>query len=137
MYTKYTQIQHLKYFLITLSFFTVTITTMAQEKYVFQEKELLNQQDSLERPYLRFLDNDQLSSGIYVLKAGTEDGQQPHEWDEIYYVLEGIGKIQILQNSYEVVPGSIIFVPAHASHKFFDFPEDLKLLVFFSKKETE
>ncbi len=110
---------------------------MGQEKYIYHESELLEKQDSLERSYLRFLDNDQLSSGIYVLKAGVEDGQQPHDWDEIYYVLEGHAKIQILENDYKVSPGSIIFVPAHAPHKFFDYKEDLKLLVFFSKKETK
>lgn len=44
------------------------------------------------RSYLEFLRVPNLSMGLYRLKAGEEDSQQPHKQDEVYYVLEGTPK---------------------------------------------
>ena len=33
--------------------------------------------------------------GVYVLVAPEPDRQQPHEWDEIYVVLEGTGVLDV------------------------------------------
>ncbi len=33
--------------------------------------------------------------GVYVLVAPEPDRQQPHEWDEIYVVLEGTGVLEV------------------------------------------
>ncbi len=69
---------------------------------------------------------------MYVLKAGAQDSHTPHEDDELYYVQEGRGMIQVEGKDYRVEPGGIIFVKAHAAHEFHSIEEDLKLLVFFS-----
>ncbi len=110
---------------------------MAQEKtpFKYSSDSLLTKQADGERPYLPFLDNDQLSSGIYVLDAGATDQQQPHELDEIYYVLEGASKMYVESDSFDIKTGDILFVPAKAKHAFYDITKKLKLLVFFSKKQ--
>jgi hypothetical protein len=36
-----------------------------------------------------------------------------------------------------VQSGSVIFVEAHAEHRFFDVIEDLEVLVFFAPAESE
>lgn len=136
MYTKSILTPLLRYLLFTLCVYATNHNVMAQDQYVFEEEDLLSEQMDQGRPYLRFMDNDQLSSGIYVLKAGEADKQEPHRWDELYYVLEGSGSIEINGEKYPVQKGSIIFVPAHAPHRFVDYEKDLKLLVFFSKKEV-
>jgi hypothetical protein len=39
--------------------------------------------------WLEFLRVPSLSMGIYCLKAGQVDRQQPHTEDEVYYVVSG------------------------------------------------
>jgi mannose-6-phosphate isomerase-like protein (cupin superfamily) len=46
--------------------------------------------------------------GIKNLKKDQKDTQQPHESDEIYYVISGIGKIVIDGSEQDVNPGKII-----------------------------
>lgn len=86
------------------------------------------------RAYLAFLRRDTLHCGIYVLKAGATDGQQPHDEDEVYYVLEGTGKFTVDgEKTVDAKKGAVLFVAAHARHRFHDIDTDLKLLVFFSR----
>ena len=100
---------------------------------IFEEAELLEKLKESGRPYLPFLNNETMSCGIYRLESGVEDGQQPHKMDEVYYTLAGKAKFEADGDKMEVKPGTILFVAAHADHRFYDIEEDLELLVFFSK----
>ena len=71
--------------------------------------------------------------GLYQLKAGTKDPQSPHDLDEIYHITRGKAEIQIGAKSYQLGPGSIVFVRAEVNHKFHNISEDLQTLVVFSK----
>ena len=86
-----------------------------------------------DRAYLPFLNEPTLRTGLYALPAGGEDRQEPHEKDEVYYVIQGRAQITIDGEAYDVEPGSVIFVAAHIDHRFPDIEEDLQLLVFFSE----
>lgn len=89
------------------------------------------------RSYLPFLRRDSLHCGIYVLAAGADDGQSPHDEDEVYYVLEGKAKFTVDgESTVDAEKGAVLFVAAHAGHRFHDIEEDLKLLVFFSRAKT-
>lgn len=76
-----------------------------------------------------------MSMGLYELPAGGEDPQQPHGEDEVYYILRGLGVIQVDGEDQPVRAGSLIFVAAHAQHKFHSIHEDLSILVFFAPAE--
>ena len=102
-------------------------------QFVFQFNDLENEREKTNRSYRQFLDVSSMHMGIYTLAAGAKDGQSPHSQDEIYYVEEGIAKINILGKDYDVKKGSVIFVPAKAQHHFHSIEADLKTLVFFSK----
>jgi len=99
---------------------------------VFSTSELLDKQAASGKPWLPFLKVPSLYCGMYVLKAGAGDPQNPHQDDEVYYVESGRAKIRVNDEIHDAVPGSVIFVKAGAQHKFHDIEEDLKLLVFFS-----
>lgn len=91
--------------------------------------------------YLEFLRVPALSAGVYVLAAGAEDPQQPHQEDEIYYVLRGrarmkVGPPGLNSDDFAVAPGQLIFVPARAEHRFHSITEELELLVVFGPAET-
>ena len=103
---------------------------------VFQLADLVAQLKDSGRAYLPFLNEPTLRSGLYALPADGVDRQQPHDKDEVYYVIEGRSGITIDGETYPVEPGSVIFVAAHAEHCFHDIKEDLQLLVFFSEAEA-
>jgi mannose-6-phosphate isomerase-like protein (cupin superfamily) len=74
-----------------------------------------------------------LEIGVYVLVAPEPDRQQPHEDDEVYYVLEGRGTLDVEGETVELQEGHAVFVPAHAEHRFSAY-ELLSLLVVFERK---
>ena len=74
-----------------------------------------------------------LEIGVYVLVAPEPDRQQPHEDDEVYYVLEGRGTLDVEGEAVELEEGHAVFVPAHAEHRFSAY-ELLSLLVVFERK---
>jgi quercetin dioxygenase-like cupin family protein len=113
----------------------ISFQAMAQEGEAFVLEDLYKQAKEQGGSYLKFIDNEKLSSGIYQLRKGEIDEQEPHEWDELYYVLEGKAQLIVEKETYEANPGTILFVKARIAHTFVNIEEDLKVLVFFSKKE--
>ena len=103
---------------------------------LFNIEALVAQQAAGSKLYLEFLRRDSMSLGLYVLPAGGVDPQQPHNEDEVYYVVRGRGQITVDGETQPVEPGSIIFVAAHAHHRFHDITETLELLVFFAPPES-
>lgn len=83
--------------------------------------------------YKEFIQNSTLSAGIYVLRAGETDPQNPHTEDELYYVVTGRSSMVVGSERFEVGAGDVIFVPAFMEHRFYEITEDLRILVFFSK----
>ena len=83
-----------------------------------------------------FLRRDSMSAGMYILPAGGEDDQVPHREDEIYVIHRGSGKIRIADETFDIQPGSVIFVAANVEHRFIDFEEDLEILVIFAPAYT-
>jgi mannose-6-phosphate isomerase-like protein (cupin superfamily) len=76
-----------------------------------------------------------LSVGLYTLPAGGVDDQTPHGEDEVYYVVSGRAKIEVSGEDHPVQPGTALFVPARAEHRFHDIKEELVLVVFWAPPE--
>jgi len=102
----------------------------------FQISQLLGQREREGKRYLEFLRVPAMSAGIYVLPAGGKDGQQPHQQDEMYYVIQGRARLKSGSEDRAVGPGTVIFVAADAEHHFHDIAEELTLLVFFAPAEN-
>ena len=86
--------------------------------------------------YREFLRIPSMSSGLYVLSAGSIDPQVPHHQDELYYVLRGRGRFRAGVDDTEISAGSLLFVAAEVEHKFYDIKEELAVLVFFAPAES-
>ena len=82
--------------------------------------------------YVDFLASEKLSVGLAVWPAGSNDRQQPHREDEVYYVISGRGKIRVGGEDRAVKAGSMVFVAAGVEHRFHDIEEDLRVLVFWA-----
>ena len=101
----------------------------------FALDDTLRERQQAGRLYFEFLRVPALSAGVYVLPAGGADPQQPHAEDELYYVASGAGSIEVDGESRPVRAGSLIYVPAHAPHRFHTITEELRILVFFAPAE--
>ena len=101
----------------------------------FELTDLASRQASSGRPYLEFLSVPDLSVGLYVLRVGQPDLQQPHTEDEVYFVVSGRGRITVGSEVRDVQPGSVVFVATAVRHRFHDITEDLTLLVAFGPAE--
>jgi mannose-6-phosphate isomerase-like protein (cupin superfamily) len=82
--------------------------------------------------YYEFLRKPDISTGLYVLAAGSEDPQQPHTEDEVYYVVSGRATVRVADEDRPVGPGSVVYVAATVPHRFHTIDEDLELLVIFA-----
>jgi len=76
-----------------------------------------------------------LDLGVYVLVAPEPDGQQPHEWDEVYLVLHGQATLTVEREVIPLVEGRAAYVKAGEEHRFTDY-ESVSLLVVFDKTQT-
>lgn len=109
---------------------------------VFELDQLRERQRRGARRYVEFLRVPALSLGLYRLSAGEDDRQQPHGEDEVYLVLAGRARLRVASGAGEpecvhaVVPGTLVFVPAHRAHRFCDIEQDLTLLVMFAPAES-
>lgn len=103
----------------------------------FEVRELLEQQQQSRELYLEFLRNSDLNCGLYVLPAASTDPQQPHDEDEVYYVIQGSGSFTADGVESNVNPGTILFVKKGIEHRFHSIQEDLVILVFFASATSE
>jgi mannose-6-phosphate isomerase-like protein (cupin superfamily) len=98
----------------------------------FDVHELIARQASGEHTYEDFFRSERLSLGLSTWPVGVPDTQQPHPEDEVYYVIEGRGKIRVGDEDRELGPGSLVYVAAGVEHRFHGVEEELRVLVFWS-----
>lgn len=87
--------------------------------------------------YAELLRTGSLHAGLYELDSGSEDRQQPHDDDEIYYVISGRASFRVEGDTRPAQPGDVIYVAAGEPHRFEEIEEDLKLLVIFGPPVPE
>lgn len=105
---------------------------MTEEK-VFELQDLVKRLEKEGGYFLDFLKVRDLEAGIIVLHPEEEDTQEPHSADELYYVIEGSGFIELGKAKKPVKKGSIIFVPAGLRHRFYGNRENLVVLYMFAE----
>ena len=105
---------------------------MAGSYLAFDTDELRQKYAGAESPYNEFLRRRGMSVGLYVLPVGGEDRQSPHMADEVYIVLQGRGRLRVVDEEVEVKPGSVISVDHGEDHQFVEVNEDLQMLVVFA-----
>ena len=105
---------------------------MIEEK-AFELDDLVSRLEKKGGYFLDFLKVRDLEAGIIVLNPGEKDTQEPHSADELYYVIEGSGFIELGKGRRPVKKGSIVFVPAKMHHRFYGNKEDLVILYMFAE----
>jgi len=59
------------------------------------------------------------------------DAQHPHTRDELYVIARGQGVLTVEGREYRFASGDVLFVPAHAEHRFTSFTSDFATWVVF------
>ena len=62
------------------------------------------------------------------------DHQRPHGEDEVYLVLKGKARATIGGEVFDVSPGTLLYVPARAPHRFHDIEDGLTVFVLFARQ---
>lgn len=75
-----------------------------------------------------------MTLGVYHIPVGTNDREthDPHDRDEVYVGIRGIGRLTAGGEEFDIEPGVIVYVKAGVEHHFHDVADDLTVLVFFS-----
>ena len=86
--------------------------------------------------FLDFLHNNSFEVGVLRLNPGQKDIQGRHSEDELYFVAEGKGYINISEKDHEIRKGSCIFVPSKTKHYFHGNKERLVVLYVFNVSKS-
>ncbi len=87
----------------------------------------------------QFIDVAGFSEGmsLELYKPVGNDAQSPHTRDELYIVSSGSGTFYLQGDTFPFDSGDLIFVPAHAEHRFESFSEDFTTwVIFFGPERT-
>jgi len=85
---------------------------------IIEIRKLYSKMDLDNSDFLTFFDLEHLQAGILRLRPGDIDTQEPHSTDEVYFVLEGDGFIEIGNKSYAIKKDLFIYVPAKLNTGF-------------------
>lgn len=81
--------------------------------------------------FLDVFNNKGVDLGILRLRKGETDTQLPHSVNEVYFIVEGNGFIEIEGKLKHVKKADFIFVSANLQHRFIVDDEDLVVIYFF------
>jgi len=83
-----------------------------------------------------FINTQSLATGVLVLQPGEEDTQEPHESDEVYFILKGDGFLKIKSKDYPLEQNKMYFVTKNVRHFFHGNKKELVVLYFFGGPDS-
>ncbi|MGH1520974.1 MAG: cupin domain-containing protein [Nitrosopumilus sp.] len=86
--------------------------------------------------FYTFINKSSLAAGLLLLQLGEKDTQEPHDNDEIYYVISGDSFLKIKNKDYKISKDKIFFVGKNVDHYFHGNRRELKVLYFFGGPDS-
>lgn len=87
--------------------------------HVFDLDAIKNKLDDTDAYWKSFIEKSDFEIGILNLKPGKEDTQTPHNADEIYFIIEGDGFMDIGDKTFPIKPKTALYVPRNTKHKIY------------------
>ena len=109
---------------------------MNKLKLEFNLRDSLDKIKKSDSYFHTFINKDSLATGILILKPGEEDTQEPHESDEVYFIISGNGFLKIKNRDYEISKDKLFFVGKNVPHYFHSNTKELKVLYFFGGSDS-
>ena len=123
---------------MSFTIFRIVLILKGFKKFIFLLKikfdtiEYLNKLKKNNSYFHTFINRKSLAVGVIFLKPGENDTQEPHDSDEIYYILDGNGFLQINNKSHRVKKEEIYFVAKNVSTTTFTVTQKIFLFCIFS-----
>ena len=105
-------------------------------KPVFDVDEYIKKIKKSHNYFHTFINNENMAAGVLVLKPGEIDTQEPHDSDEVYFVLKGDGSLKIKDVDYPIYENKMYFVGKKTPHYFHDNSKELTVLYFFGGPDS-
>ncbi|MGQ0794996.1 MAG: cupin domain-containing protein [Nitrosopumilaceae archaeon] len=105
-------------------------------KFEFDVKEYVKNIPKSGTYFHTFINNESLAAGVLRLAPGEDDTQTPHDSDEIYYIIDGDGFLNISGKDYPIREGWAYFVSKKVEHKFHGNKRELVVLYFFGGPDS-
>ena len=105
-------------------------------KIEFDTREYLDNLSRGNSYFHTFINKENLAAGILRLEPGEEDTQDPHESDEVYYVIRGDGFLSIGGKDHTVRDGMSYYVSKNVKHRFHGNSKELVVLYFFGGPDS-
>jgi len=105
-------------------------------KSVFDVNEYIEKIKNSDNYFHTFINNENLATGVLVLQPGEEDTQEPHESDEVYFILKGNGFLKINDHDYTISENKMYYVGKKIPHFFHGNSKELIALYFFGGPDT-
>ena len=83
-----------------------------------------------------FINQESLAAGVLVLQPGEKDTQEPHQSDEVYFIISGDGFLKIKNKDYKISKDKLFFVAKNVEHFFHGNTKELKVLYFFGGSDA-
>ena len=83
-----------------------------------------------------FINRQSLAVGVLVLQPEEEDTQEPHESDEVYFIIKGDGFLRIKNKDYPIKENKMYFVTKDIKHHFHGNKKELVVLYFFGGPDS-
>ena len=93
---------------------------------VFELNKLLSELEDQGGYFIDFISTRDIQAGIIRLHPGENDTQEPHSVDEVYYVIEGNGFIELNGKDHEITQGTSL-------NRFLNTPPILLILLGIPK----
>ena len=91
-------------------------------KKIYEINDLLSELEERNGYFIDFITTKGIQAGIIRLRPFQKDTQEPHSVDEVYYVIEGSGFIEINNKNYAIKERT------GAEHRFHGNNQDLVIL---------
>ncbi len=85
-----------------------------------------------ESGFVEVLDEESVTVDIGRHTADTAAAKNPHNEDELYYIISGSGKLRVGDEVHSIESGDTVFVEQGLEHDFFDIEEDIVTLAVFA-----
>jgi mannose-6-phosphate isomerase-like protein (cupin superfamily) len=86
--------------------------------------------------FCTFINTQSLAAGVLVLQPGEKDTQEPHESDEVYFIIKGDGFLKIKDKDYPIEENKMYFVAKNIEHFFYGNKKELVVLYFFGGPDS-
>ena len=105
---------------------------MNKLKLEFNLKDNLDKIKKSNSYFHTFINKDSLAVGLLTLKPGEEDTQEPHENDEVYFIVSGNGYLKIKNKTMKFQKTNYFLLEKVYRIIFIQIPRNSKFCIFLA-----